>query len=227
MSNHLHVVVQFVPEAAAKWSADEVATRWLRLYRRQDQDAAKGTEALAGNVERIEVLRQRLSDLSWFMRCLAEPIARRASREDSCKGHYVHGRTVCRFCRSKNRPGRRGLSVRHCWTTTQFCRQWLTTHTNVLVPRAQDAHERLPRQARRRQRPAARRAGSHGVHRGSVATPQIEDTHDGRAPLLKPVRLTSYRMPERGWRAVKGDRTVIWPIVASRPISIFRTIIQM
>ena len=57
MSNHLHVVVQVVPDAAAKWSADEVAIRWLRLYRRQDQDAAKGTEALAGNVERIEVLR--------------------------------------------------------------------------------------------------------------------------------------------------------------------------
>ena len=89
MSNHLHVVVQFVPEAAAKWSADEVAIRWLRLYRLQDQDAAKCTEALAGNVERIKVLRQRLSGLSWFMRCLAEPIARRANREDSCKGQFM------------------------------------------------------------------------------------------------------------------------------------------
>ena len=27
-----HVVVQLVPEAAAKWSGDEVASRWLRLF---------------------------------------------------------------------------------------------------------------------------------------------------------------------------------------------------
>ena len=29
MSNHLHVVVQVIPQAAAAWSTDEIAARWL------------------------------------------------------------------------------------------------------------------------------------------------------------------------------------------------------
>jgi len=70
MSNHLHVVVQTLPEVVASWSADEVAERWLRLFPRQEQDSAMRAEVLAGNEERIKDLRERLSDLSWFMRCL-------------------------------------------------------------------------------------------------------------------------------------------------------------
>jgi REP element-mobilizing transposase RayT len=95
MSNHLHVVVKVIPQAAAEWSADEVAVKWTRLYPRRDQDASKRAEALAGNELRIKELRGRLCDLSWFMRCLAEPIARRANREDGCKGHFWEARFKC------------------------------------------------------------------------------------------------------------------------------------
>ena len=38
MSNHLHVVVQTRPEAVGRWTADEIAARWIRLFPRQDQD---------------------------------------------------------------------------------------------------------------------------------------------------------------------------------------------
>ena len=95
MSNHLHVVVEVIPQGAAEWSADEVAVRWSRLYPRRDQDASKRAELLAGNALRIMELRARLGDLSWFMRCLAEPIARRANREDGCKGHFWEARFKC------------------------------------------------------------------------------------------------------------------------------------
>ncbi len=95
MSNHLHVVVQTLPESVAKWSDDEVAQRWMRLYPRQDQNPQMRAEVLAGNGERIKELRVRLANLSWFMRCLAEPIARAANREDICKGRFWEGRFKC------------------------------------------------------------------------------------------------------------------------------------
>jgi len=91
MSNHLHVVVQTLPDVVANGSADEVAQHWLRLFPRQDQDSAMRAEVLAGNEERIRDLRQRLADLSWFMRCLSEPIARSANKEDACRGCFREG----------------------------------------------------------------------------------------------------------------------------------------
>lgn len=86
MNNHLHVVVQTLPYAVARCSDDDVAKRWMRPYTRQDQDVKMRVEALAGNGERIKELLERLTNLSWFMHCLVEPIARAANNEEICEG---------------------------------------------------------------------------------------------------------------------------------------------
>src|ERR1700734_3748717 len=47
---------------------------------------------LTANVERLAELRQRLSNLSWLMRCLCEKIARAANHEDGSSGRFWAGR---------------------------------------------------------------------------------------------------------------------------------------
>lgn len=101
MSNHLHVVTYFDPGVAWAWSPDEVASRWTRLFpvRENGQIDAEATrlraQAMIDNPQRIAVCRARLASLSWFMRCLNEPIARRANREDACTGRFWEGRYRC------------------------------------------------------------------------------------------------------------------------------------
>ena len=100
MSNHLHVVVQLDPAVLSAWSDDEVAARWVQLFPPADAEGAAvelKRRCLLADAARLDVIRRRLGDLSWFMRCLAEPIARRANREDGCKGRFWEGRYKCQL----------------------------------------------------------------------------------------------------------------------------------
>jgi hypothetical protein len=97
MSNHLHVLVWTDPQRSLAWSNQEVARRWLGLFPNavpagHVSDLDRAASLLATDKPRISLLRQRLSDLSWFMKCLKEPIARRANREDGCTGAFWEGR---------------------------------------------------------------------------------------------------------------------------------------
>ena len=80
MSNHLHVVVRTRPDVVEGWTDDEVALRWWRLFpqrRNEDHSAAEPTEfelnAIRNDTAVLKEKRKRLSDISWFMRCLADP----------------------------------------------------------------------------------------------------------------------------------------------------------
>ena len=98
MSNHLHLVLRIDIELANSWSDSEVVEQWHQLFNGTEltQRFAKGElveeRSLSQLRRTIAEYRSRLSDISWFMRCLNEPIARMANKEDNCTGHFWEGR---------------------------------------------------------------------------------------------------------------------------------------
>ena len=98
MSNHLHLVLRIDIELANSWSDIEVVEQWHQLFNGTEltQRFAKGELVEERNLaplrHSIAQYRSRLSDISWFMRCLNEPIARMANKEDNCTGRFWEGR---------------------------------------------------------------------------------------------------------------------------------------
>ncbi len=98
MSNHFHLLLRTRPDVVKTWKDEEVALRWLRLFpgRRLEDFLGEPTKqdiaGALGNPKKIAEWRKRLSDISWFMRALAEPIARKANQEDKCTGRFWEGR---------------------------------------------------------------------------------------------------------------------------------------
>lgn len=98
MSNHYHLVLRLAPERAAAWTEREVVERWRRLYSgppcvtRYLDGAPLDAVETALLADCLPRWRSRLVDLSWFMRCLNEFIARLANREDGCTGRFWEGR---------------------------------------------------------------------------------------------------------------------------------------
>jgi len=82
MQNHYHVV-RIEESRATAWSDEEVCRRWGAIF-------TVPTELDASSL--IPLWRERLSSISWFMRCVNEPIARRSNAEDKCTGRFWEGR---------------------------------------------------------------------------------------------------------------------------------------
>ena len=80
------------------WTTLEVLTRWHKLFKgtlltKKYQLEQPLTEFEMEMVEETaQVYKERLIDISWFMRALNEPIARQANKEDKCTGHFWEGR---------------------------------------------------------------------------------------------------------------------------------------
>ncbi|MEM9604019.1 MAG: transposase [Pseudomonadota bacterium] len=99
MSNHYHVVLHVDTSAAATWTDSDVVGRWHRLFNgsllsRKFLDCPNLlSPAELGRVRELaNQWRHRLTDISWFMRCVNEPISRQANAEDRCTGAFWEGR---------------------------------------------------------------------------------------------------------------------------------------
>jgi len=98
MSNHYHVILKLSPERVKDWSDREIVERWQTLFSGNEHTRAFLSSNLLTTENQlflkgfIPIYRERLSSISWFMRCLNESIARRANEEDDCTGRFWEGR---------------------------------------------------------------------------------------------------------------------------------------
>lgn len=97
MSNHYHLVLHVDQGRAREWTAEQVIERWTRLFalpslieRWQQGLCGEAEQEAAENL--IAQWRQRLCDISWYMRCVNEYLARRSNAEDRCTGRFWEGR---------------------------------------------------------------------------------------------------------------------------------------
>ncbi|PIE91487.1 MAG: hypothetical protein CR997_00855 [Acidobacteria bacterium] len=108
MSNHVHLMLRMRPDHAEKWDREEIALRWWKLFPKQRNKDGSPAEPKDYELDqvlldpktgqpdgRLNLLRKRLSSMSWFMRCFSENIARRANREDECTRRFWQGRFKC------------------------------------------------------------------------------------------------------------------------------------
>eukprot|EP00487_Bulimina_marginata_P007917 TRINITY_DN29708_c0_g1_i1.p1 TRINITY_DN29708_c0_g1~~TRINITY_DN29708_c0_g1_i1.p1 ORF type:complete len:198 (-),score=18.99 TRINITY_DN29708_c0_g1_i1:222-815(-) len=114
MSNHTHVVLFVDEQANTTWTTEEVLRRWHKLFKgtlltqkylsqineqKHQANQESSTEVNSLNHSELltieqtaQVYKQRLMDISWFMRVLNESIAREANKEDNCTGRFWEGR---------------------------------------------------------------------------------------------------------------------------------------
>jgi hypothetical protein len=97
MSNHYHLVLHVDQGRARAWTAEQVIERWTRLFARPSlierwQQGVCGVAEQEAAEHLITQWRQRLCDVSWYMRCVNEYLARRANAEDRCTGRFWEGR---------------------------------------------------------------------------------------------------------------------------------------
>ena len=100
MSNHYHLVLYINSDQAQQWTNEEIKTRWKQVFKQGSvlidrflDPEINLTQAEKDKAEEIlQQWRERLTNISWYMRCINETISRIANKEDGVKGHFWEGR---------------------------------------------------------------------------------------------------------------------------------------
>jgi hypothetical protein len=104
MSNHLHLVLRNRPDIAGRWSAEEIALRWSRVFPARDDATGEPVEPgahdlamLTAKSERLAELRERVANLSWFV--FKQAAGRPSSLVDAaarCSRRWFQGKAAAR-----------------------------------------------------------------------------------------------------------------------------------
>ncbi|QEF99786.1 hypothetical protein Mal15_38530 [Stieleria maiorica] len=99
LSTHHHQLLRSRPDIVQTWDDTEVARRWLMICPKRKDKAGNALPPSEPELDtirncpiRVEELRLRLSDISWWMRLLNQRIAQRANREDDAGGRFFEDR---------------------------------------------------------------------------------------------------------------------------------------
>jgi REP element-mobilizing transposase RayT len=98
MDNHLHVLLRLDPHVAQAWSDEDIVRRWGRLFPPRDKSRQPmpvtndWVQWRLADAQWVATARERLQSLSWFMKCLKEPLSRLANRQDKTRGTFFEGR---------------------------------------------------------------------------------------------------------------------------------------
>ncbi len=101
MHNHYHLVLHVDRERCLALSDREVIRRWLMFHKSNEQIDRyyAGTPLAEEELEQVrcivDVWRERLYSISWFMKLLNQTISRRANEEDQCTGKFWECRFKC------------------------------------------------------------------------------------------------------------------------------------
>ncbi len=98
LSNHYHLVLHIDEAQAQSWETNTVIERWYELFKgnllvdkyRHGETLCPAEQTTVTDC--VSVWHKRLTDISWYMRCLNEAIAREANKEDGCRGRFWEGR---------------------------------------------------------------------------------------------------------------------------------------
>ena len=100
MSNHYHLVLYINSDQAQQWTEQEIQDHWKQVFKqgsilvdRYLDPKIETTEPEKSKAQEILAeWRERLSNISWYMRCINETISRMANKEDGVKGHFWESR---------------------------------------------------------------------------------------------------------------------------------------
>lgn len=80
LGGHMHLISRNRSDVVANWTDHEIAIRWLRVFQVEGSRnipaelTQSDVQMLVNQPERLAVIRERLSDISWFMRAVPKQL---------------------------------------------------------------------------------------------------------------------------------------------------------